>query len=740
MTAVADTATTGSIVGTVVGPDGTPLAEQVWVGVDAYWTPTESGTGNHTTVAPASDGTFRFDGIAPGLYRVWFRHQGTAPVVNVWWGGAYFERDAQILRVSAGQTSVADARLELGGFIQGHVRDDQGQPVQQRYYTINEVPDPVTAQLNSPSLWGSPDGSYRSSVLPPGSYTIALGGPGSRWWTENENGVHLGSGAPLGKSVTIAPGQTVTIDAQLERTPAIEGTVTVDSANGPVPWAGHYVWERPYGSTGNYEDSTFTDAQGHYSLVGLAPGDYEVHFEGEPENNILGTHWPDSQSPDGALPVTVGADQVVTGIDATLRRGGQFSGRVLLRSTPGAPAEPQESARITIWRLDDTSGAYVPMPYGDHYTDRDGRFQALALLPGKYAIYSYTDDLSVGGEYYDGARYFMASTDIDVGAGDSIDIGDVTLKPRYFDVGRIAGADRYETAVRISQQTVPDGTAAPVVYIANGSNFPDALSAGPAAIARGGVVLLVAGDVIPSVVIGELKRLHPERIVIAGGPSVVSSAVEARLRTYVHDPSDVRRIGGSDRYETSALIVRDAFGNKGAEDAFIATGGNYPDALAAGPAAGHVGAPVLLVNGDNGALSATATGVLRDLAVKHAYIAGGPAVVNPGIETSLATQLGSASAVTRFAGSDRFSTAAAMNAEIFTRSDYAFISTGVGFADAVAGGPIAGAYDAPLYLAQPTCLPAPAAAGLWDQRVAGVLLLGGTSILSPALDNLQICK
>jgi hypothetical protein len=95
-------------------------------------------------------------------------------------------------------------------------------------------------------------------------------------------------------------------------------------------------------------------------------------------------------------------------------------------------------------------------------------------------------------------------------------------------VTRLAGPDRYATAVEISKATFPNGNV-PVVYIATGLNFPDALAGAPAAALGGGPLLLVAPDAIPSVVATELARLKPARIVVLGASGVVSPAVVAAL-------------------------------------------------------------------------------------------------------------------------------------------------------------------------------------------------------------------
>ncbi|MER3418748.1 MAG: hypothetical protein C4343_06595 [Chloroflexota bacterium] len=95
-------------------------------------------------------------------------------------------------------------------------------------------------------------------------------------------------------------------------------------------------------------------------------------------------------------------------------------------------------------------------------------------------------------------------------------------------VTRLAGSDRYATAVEISKAMFPNGNV-PVVTIATGLDFPDALAGAPAAALGGGPLLLVAPDAIPPVVATELARLKPARIVVLGGPGVVSPAVLAAL-------------------------------------------------------------------------------------------------------------------------------------------------------------------------------------------------------------------
>ncbi|GAA1766122.1 cell wall-binding repeat-containing protein [Agromyces humatus] len=100
------------------------------------------------------------------------------------------------------------------------------------------------------------------------------------------------------------------------------------------------------------------------------------------------------------------------------------------------------------------------------------------------------------------------------------------LRTHFDRVYRESGADRFTTAVAVSDELLP-GIA--VAYIANGSSYPDALAAAPSAGLRSGPILLTSRDRLPDSVIAELKRLRPQHVVVLGGTGAVSSAVERQL-------------------------------------------------------------------------------------------------------------------------------------------------------------------------------------------------------------------
>lgn len=90
------------------------------------------------------------------------------------------------------------------------------------------------------------------------------------------------------------------------------------------------------------------------------------------------------------------------------------------------------------------------------------------------------------------------------------------------DLGRIAGASRFETAVAISQEAFPNGAAS--VYLARADAFADAL-AGASLTDRGPILLVPQCGTVPDVVKQEVNRLQPLEVKALGGPGAVCDAV-----------------------------------------------------------------------------------------------------------------------------------------------------------------------------------------------------------------------
>src|SRR5690606_31897102 len=108
---------------------------------------------------------------------------------------------------------------------------------------------------------------------------------------------------------------------------------------------------------------------------------------------------------------------------------------------------------------------------------------------------------------------------------------------------RIGGTNRYDVSAGVARAYDP---GVPVLYVASGEAFPDALAVGALAGHQNAPVLITPQDRLASVVAAEIDRLRPGRIVVVGGPGAVSEAVVDALRG--RTAGGVTRIQGTDRY------------------------------------------------------------------------------------------------------------------------------------------------------------------------------------------------
>lgn len=300
----------------------------------------------------------------------------------------------------------------------------------------------------------------------------------------------------------------------------------------------------------------------------------------------------------------------------------------------------------------------------------------------------------------------------------------------------VAGANRYDTAVKASQLAYPSGLDAAgkrTVVIATGANWPDALGGAALAGAIDGPVLLVARDSIPTQVSAELARLGADKAIVVGGESAVSAAVETSLKSAL-GAADVTRIKGTNRYSTAQALAQRVIAERGGEydgRAFVATGANFPDALAAAPIAAAKGTPLFLIDPARGVTA----GELSAMAgVTHAVILGGESAVSSGVESQLKAALGNDGAH-RLAGTTRYTTAAkvaAYGVSLGLSWNRVGITTGTSFPDALAGGVAQGKIGSVMLLSRPDALDGAADAALREHKahISTVTYYGGANAVS----------
>lgn len=203
-------------------------------------------------------------------------------------------------------------------------------------------------------------------------------------------------------------------------------------------------------------------------------------------------------------------------------------------------------------------------------------------------------------------------------------------------------------------------------------------------------------------------------------PGATSAAAPADV-----DPLDVRstvRISGADRYATSVAVSQHAF-PAGSGVAFVATGSSFPDALASGPAAARMGAPILLVR--TGSVPSTVHEELERLGVSRIVVLGGSTAVSDAVVEELRRH----GSVERSSGNDRFATAAALSAH-WGSAPTVFLASGQSFPDALSGGAAAAVHDAPVLLTRAGGLPEATGTALTRLGPTRVVVLGGAGAVS----------
>ncbi|MDQ1495573.1 MAG: hypothetical protein QOG69_2056 [Actinomycetota bacterium] len=186
---------------------------------------------------------------------------------------------------------------------------------------------------------------------------------------------------------------------------------------------------------------------------------------------------------------------------------------------------------------------------------------------------------------------------------------------------RFPGVDRYDTAIKIAQYL--GGPNA--IFEADGTSFPDGLSAGPAAAMTQGVVVLTEANHLPAATSTYLATHSGVVRYAIGGPAAAA------------DPQ-AQAIVGADRYETSVAVARKFFTSPATIG--TASGAAFPDALSGGPVSALANGPLVLVP-PGGTLPASAQAYFAGLSntVVSAWLFGDTGAVSTAMANQIAQAL-----------------------------------------------------------------------------------------------------
>lgn len=289
---------------------------------------------------------------------------------------------------------------------------------------------------------------------------------------------------------------------------------------------------------------------------------------------------------------------------------------------------------------------------------------------------------------------------------------------------RVAGNNRYETAMEIAN-TMADKTGVyNSIIVASGSDFPDALAGSYLAWAKHAPILLVADGRASEV--RQYIQLHIKSkgtVYILGGNSTVSSGFEDSLKKL---GLKVVRLGGNNRYDTNLLILNAAKVNAG-QEIVVCSGASYADSLSVAAS----GRPIMLV-GET--FSNEQLAYLRKLKPAKIYIIGGTGAVNEGIQ-SAASRIATTE---RIGGSSRYETSLNIANKFFAqrKPKSVVLTSGKDFPDGLSGGPLALSIGAPILLLDGN---AERINAVWEfinaKGIKASYALGGPSVFSDEVLN-----
>ncbi|MFY1674609.1 cell wall-binding repeat-containing protein [Plantactinospora sp. WMMB334] len=271
-------------------------------------------------------------------------------------------------------------------------------------------------------------------------------------------------------------------------------------------------------------------------------------------------------------------------------------------------------------------------------------------------------------------------------------------QPRMADrVARLAGANRFGTATAVARAhwaTAADENDArqfaESVVLSRSDLFADALGGAALAAAKQGPLLMTLPTTLNVDTEAELKRVLPagKTVYLLGSTGAISTAVENRIKALGYL---TERLAGANRYSTSVAIADEI--NPNPDLVLAATGVNFPDALAAGAAAGSFNLPgygvsaVVVLTADN-RLSADTKSYLD-------RVESGAEIYGIGGQGYAATEAYGSGPVV---GVNRYETALLVAYKFFGGTNYAGVATGLNWPDALSGGALMATLNGPLLL------------------------------------------
>lgn len=231
-------------------------------------------------------------------------------------------------------------------------------------------------------------------------------------------------------------------------------------------------------------------------------------------------------------------------------------------------------------------------------------------------------------------------------------------------IERIQGNDYYETSVKVAEKQ----NYSTAIILNADTTIADGLSASGLSGTVDAPILLTSKDNIPTSVFNKLSGV--KKVYIIGGTASVSQKVENKIKS---KGIEVKRIGGSDRIETSYNVAKEISSIKPIKKIMLANAyKGEADAMSISPVAVRDDSPIILTNGNSIPFNA------KNI---ESYVIGGT--------STMSEKLVQDTNSTRLGGVDRFDTNKKIVKKFYPNAKEFHITKGWSLVDALITSPIA---------------------------------------------------
>lgn len=460
-----------------------------------------------------------------------------------------------------------------------------------KYNAVQDVWRPVTYDGATHAFTAS-DGTYTLGGLSSGTYRLMAYGwdvnLGDKGWKAigEAQSVDQADNIVISGAASAHPGYDMTL------TPAVSlrGSVTDGDAKRVAGVHVKLWWEDAIGDW-NLINSTYTYGGGDFQFGQFSAGNYFLEFIDD-TNFLYADSWyksVSSQASAVSVPLLDGESKVIT---QTISAGDT------LYSLYAGDSRIETAIRASESAFPDGARTVV-IATAFNWPDALGGAALAGAHDGPILL---TSPMTLPTTVLDEINRLGATDAIILGGTGAVGLPIETSLNRALGsahVVRLAGKGRYETAALVAEATIDrlgtayDGTA----FVSTGGDFPDALGASPLSAASSWPIYLTANTSLTPATRTSMAAHGVNRAIILGGTGAVSAGVESSLDTLLGGRSRTPRLAGRTRYETAVIVAQYGVDNVyglGWNNVAIATGQNFPDALAGGVMQGQAGSVMLL--------------------------------------------------------------------------------------------------------------------------------------------------